>query len=280
MKKKIFLVAFIIFAAFIVGTFVALDDTQAREYGNEKIKMTALSRLKDISDDDRKELKMLHDGYKDGTTISFEINRKMLYKDEYTSLFDFYLRDIYIELFPDLNIDDLENGELNYNILPSITPYISDSGKYISKVRVDLTNENIINYNTHVKIDEWISETFNKKMSKYDSLKTLGRFLESNCIYDKELNLNSYTMYGLFNDGKAVCQGYSIFYRYVCKSLGIECYYVGGQARNEGHAWNRVVLNGKSFYTDSSWAYDGIVFNKVYSLSPKLWSNRTIEYEI
>ena len=50
--------------------------------------------------------------------------------------------------------------------------------------------------------------------------------------------------------GKAVCAGYSIIYQELLARQGIEAYYEFGTSSDEGHAWNVVVLDGKTYMCD------------------------------
>lgn len=91
--------------------------------------------------------------------------------------------------------------------------------------------------------------------------------------YDKALYLHDYvtkkveyvmagdhqTAYGALVGGKAVCAGYARAYQLLLNAAGIESWYVTGQSVNpstgrmEGHGWNVVFLDGKSYYTDVTW---------------------------
>ena len=66
----------------------------------------------------------------------------------------------------------------------------------------------------------------------------------------------SYTNHDLVNvfDGdestKVVCEGYAKAFQYLCDLGGIDCYNVTGS----NHRWNIVVLDGKSYHVDCTWA--------------------------
>ena len=66
-----------------------------------------------------------------------------------------------------------------------------------------------------------------------------------------------YTAYGCLVNGRCVCAGYAAAYKVLLDRLGIPCVYVvgwGDRFRSDvGHAWNRVVIGGRSYYVDVTW---------------------------
>ena len=73
----------------------------------------------------------------------------------------------------------------------------------------------------------------------------------------------------VLNHRKSVCQGYSELTMLMCVSSGIDCNMTISYSGN--HAWNRVKLNGKWYYTDITFI-DTAKSNK-YSLSIKNWTD-------
>lgn len=59
--------------------------------------------------------------------------------------------------------------------------------------------------------------------------------------------------YGALVEGRAVCQGYSAAFSYVCRSSGIECITVLGTSRGEKHSWNKVRCDKKWYNVDLTW---------------------------
>lgn len=60
-------------------------------------------------------------------------------------------------------------------------------------------------------------------------------------------------------DGEGVCDSYATTFCFLCDCIDIPCYWCGGAADTgdgtgfDGHAWNKVELDGKWYYTDPSW---------------------------
>lgn len=71
------------------------------------------------------------------------------------------------------------------------------------------------------------------------------------CSYDFSFSQNSYTMYGAFASGLAVCDGYSRAYAYLLRNAGIENLHCASEALN--HAWNLVKIDGTYYHVDVTW---------------------------
>lgn len=86
------------------------------------------------------------------------------------------------------------------------------------------------------------------EMSDYEKAATVARYLAKRVNYDYSFQCRNTTYYTLHNN-KTTCGGYTNTYSQLMYMLGIECYYCAGDM----HAWNRVVINGNSYYNDITW---------------------------
>lgn len=97
----------------------------------------------------------------------------------------------------------------------------------------------------------------NNKLSEVEKLLILHDRIAVKCEYDYEryclgtIPQISHSMYGVFVNGIAVCQGYALAYAYLLDRLGIENYYCGSQKLV--HAWNIVYVDGKPYHVDITW---------------------------
>lgn len=94
-------------------------------------------------------------------------------------------------------------------------------------------------------------------MNNVEKVLAVHDWLVRECDYDYANYLNktipdeSYTAYGVFVNGKAVCQGYSLAFSTILQQLGISSYIVSSPAMN--HAWNMVYVDGAWFHVDATW---------------------------
>ena len=64
-------------------------------------------------------------------------------------------------------------------------------------------------------------------------------------------------IYGVFVEKKAVCEGYTKAFTYLCHQYGLDCVGVTGSTYKSGgasdHAWNLVKVDGSWYYVDVTW---------------------------
>ena len=109
-------------------------------------------------------------------------------------------------------------------------------------------------------IDEW---TYDLKSSNYSDHEkaeyVLMTMLEAVVYDDAALNDearedDAFTALGVFNDGQAVCNGYSQAYMGLLKDLDVPSIMVGSD--KDDHAWNMVYVDSQWSYVDSTWEDD------------------------
>lgn len=112
-----------------------------------------------------------------------------------------------------------------------------------------------------------------------DTAKALAiyEWLSSNVVYDYKLaslaedgaltgtnSYNSFYLEGVFIDHLAVCDGIAKAYTLMCAMEGIVSHKVVGEAMGTGvgHAWNVVLLEGKWYVVDATWASEKATVGK------------------
>lgn len=92
-------------------------------------------------------------------------------------------------------------------------------------------------------------------MTDYEKAVQLARYLSYLISYDySHVNGSAdYTTKGALTTHLVVCQGYANAYSNLLYMLGIESYYVRGQANGGNHGWNKLVIDGVEYYTDVTW---------------------------
>lgn len=94
-------------------------------------------------------------------------------------------------------------------------------------------------------------------MAAIEKALALHDFIVRECDYDYENYLSntipweSYSAYGVFVKGLAVCNGYALAYQDLLKRVGIPSNFVSSNVMN--HAWNMLYLDGHWYHVDSTW---------------------------
>ena len=130
--------------------------------------------------------------------------------------------------------------------------------------------ENEIDVNVAIRRMENITKdiVLEAGASKYDIIKNAHDWIVMNTQYDETLSEpNIRDIYGVFENGVAVCAGYANAFKYILDRAGISCIYVPGDATNEkgteSHAWNYVKINDKWYFVDCTWD-DPIITGATY----------------
>ncbi|MDO4191655.1 MAG: Ig-like domain-containing protein [Erysipelotrichaceae bacterium] len=104
------------------------------------------------------------------------------------------------------------------------------------------------------------SETFENRVNEItagvdaswsDTQKAL--YLHDVLVIDNtyDLTYSNYNAYNALIDRTSVCQGYSLAYKYLLNKVGIESDIISCESFN--HAWNTVVVDGTTYFVDSTW---------------------------
>ncbi|MBQ8787414.1 MAG: hypothetical protein IJZ61_07250 [Oscillospiraceae bacterium] len=88
-------------------------------------------------------------------------------------------------------------------------------------------------------------------MDDYEKLKFFHDYLILNCETDKSYAFSD-TVYGALVEKKALCEGYSKAFAYLCNLAGIENVLVTGETY-VAHMWNMVKLDGNWYHVDVTW---------------------------
>ncbi len=105
------------------------------------------------------------------------------------------------------------------------------------------------------KIERILSK-INPNWSKAQTAVYVYNYIMTNTKYDPEyFDKKSFKIRSLrgFLLQEVVCAGYSYMYKELMDRLDIPCEYLIGKASSEGHAWNTITLNGKTYYCDLTW---------------------------
>ncbi len=140
----------------------------------------------------------------------------------------------------------------------SFSSYSEDD--YVTSLLVEYSNSAQDELEMYNKVRERAQEIAEQACSNSDSdfekLCYIHDTIVADCEYSYE-GENVHGAYGALVDRKAVCEGYAKAFALICDMADIPCLYVSGNADNgegsEGHAWNKVKLDGKWYNVDCTW---------------------------
>ena len=172
--------------------------------------------------------------------------------------------------FTDLQKDDLglyvlEAVRCDHPELIQLTSSYSHYGK----------SDMILKYScTEKELKEYIEaiETFCDSMvvdetDRYSIVTSLNTIIGDQAYYDKTASENyekdrtayeyAHNIKGIFVDGKAVCEGYALAFKYLCDLYDIPCICITGDdiqdGKSGGHMWNYVKMGSVWYAMDVTW---------------------------
>lgn len=89
-------------------------------------------------------------------------------------------------------------------------------------------------------------DLFDRVMVIHDAIVDMTDYTASGPVYKSEAD-------GVLVYGKALCEGYSKAFMYLCQSVGIECICVSGSGSGQAHMWNMLRLDGEWYNMDVTW---------------------------
>lgn len=144
-------------------------------------------------------------------------------------------------------------------IIASSVPRIVNN-KYVVRLYASYTPEKYCEELKELdKIYETISQSITASTSTYEKLKILhDGFIEWG-DYGAINSASSGNIKGALIDKKAVCEGFSRAYLYLCQRAGLKCMFVAGQLLTKpetdtwgNHAWNFVEIDGQWYLVDTT----------------------------
>ncbi len=117
-------------------------------------------------------------------------------------------------------------------------------------------------------------------MDDYEKLKFFHDYLILNCEIDSSDEYAD-TVYGTLVRKKALCEGYTKAFSYLCNLAGIENTIVTGQT-TVPHMWNMVKLNGSWYHVDVTWdnpsdrlheEYPGVILYQYFMVTDSVIRN-------
>ena len=101
----------------------------------------------------------------------------------------------------------------------------------------------------------WESGQLTSGMTEYEKARVYYTWICDNCVYDYDAEDGSlsHIAYSLFENGTAVCDGYTGAYNLLLKLEGIDCTALS----NASHIWTVAKLDGTEYHIDTTWGDSG-----------------------
>lgn len=142
----------------------------------------------------------------------------------------------------------------------SVTDEVDNNYELVKTANRDVINKQIKNLNT--KIEE-IVKTIPVEATQIEKEKLIHDYIIDNLTYDQVAASGNYAygdtlprafdIYGAVCNKKAVCEGYSKLFQYLCYCVGINSTQVVGTSGGVNHMWNAVNLDGDWYQVDTTW---------------------------
>ncbi|MDE7278636.1 MAG: hypothetical protein K2N26_02790 [Oscillospiraceae bacterium] len=130
--------------------------------------------------------------------------------------------------------------------------YATDKQEFVVNFFYRLTTDEISSMNIAAeRAAKEIIAQLTPEMDDYEKLKFFHDYLVLNCDSDTEDEYAD-TIYGALVRKKALCEGYTKAFSYLCNLVGIENVIVTGETYVR-HMWNMVKLNGNWYHVDVTW---------------------------
>lgn len=171
--------------------------------------------------------------YQDTINISETINESDL-----SVIYDALINTAYFELVQPTRKYDFKYDSITGNIYKICPSYI-----VAQSVRDDMMNatNSVANY--------ILSQV--ATMNDFEKIRYFHDYIVTHCSYD-DSGQNFSNAYGALVEEKAVCEGYSRAFKYLCDMANIPCELVIGETDID-HMWNLVQVDGDWYHIDVTW---------------------------
>lgn len=108
----------------------------------------------------------------------------------------------------------------------------------------------------------WTEGKLTPEMTQYEKARVYYTWICEHCVYDYSAGSESlsHIAYNLFQNGAAVCDGYTGAYNLLLKLEGIDCTALS----NSEHIWTVATLDGVEYHIDTTWGDSGAVISYAY----------------
>ena len=186
--------------------------------------------------------------------LYYVINKEFI--TEFTFITSFSITELsrFYDLGDMLFMDIFQANKIKYS-------HYGNSNETTIKLMYD-TNLNIIKTRTFdsiVMAENAVKKIINNNMTEKEKVRAIHDYIILNCEYDYDNYIKgtipeaSYRIYGVFENKKAVCRGYTSAFNLMCKIAGIKVISVLGKDSGIGaHSWNAVLIDNTIYFVDTT----------------------------
>ncbi len=180
-----------------------------------------------------------------------EVKFRNLHQDDVRKLVEYYKAD-----HPEVFWLDAEYGYA-FNTVTQKISSVQLNYTYLQgeeKQKISFEREQVEGMSRQLKEQsEKILSGISSAMSDYDKIKYFHDYLAGSVAYDTSADFQ-HTAYGALVEKRAVCDGLSGAFQYLCQKAGIEARIVyGSSSDGVSHAWNVVRLGEDYYHLDITW---------------------------
>lgn len=139
----------------------------------------------------------------------------------------------------------------------SASVFLSKAGEKLGYRRINLdarlialTKNELSDVNS--KIDIQLNRIITKDMSDTEKARKIYDFVVESLEYDYSTVNNS--AYQALKEGRTMCAGYAQLFYLMSKRAGLSSGYRIGEAGNDLHIWNTVLIGNRVYNLDATWA--------------------------
>ena len=208
-------------------------------------------------------------GFVQNTSVLEPENKQDILNIIYTTLnrgldsVTFYCPYSYESCIQDVN-DIADNNLYLSSINNLVHPFNSYSNIYFTitdyrRIRIDILRVYSDSFISSVeyRVDSITNSIIKSNMSVYDKIKAYHDYIVDNTVYDSSVSFdnnsefinNSNNAYGLLNNKKAICSGYSDMMAIFLDKMGLNNYKIS----SDNHIWNLVYIDGSWKHIDVTW---------------------------
>jgi len=174
---------------------------------------------------------------------------------------------IYITLFVTLQLPSYGQSEHNTQLFSGNTEVLEIDSKDLKTYSFSYENADEVAHTAALvsfgNLHELSAHLAERCDNEFELVRSIFAWIAGNISYNpQDYSLQLQKAQQVWSNRQAVCEGYSNLFNAMCRSIGIESRMIKGYVRDgqdrpldfPNHAWNSVLIDGKWYLLDVTWA--------------------------